>query len=368
MIQTAREVNMKYTLYNSVEKLLAPETLSALEDRKVKYVHCRPFDTSLSDSGSSLLIVETNDGHALGHYVLKRVSLECDWIMRVTEDDQCRSVTLWQSGLLDGLKPAVEHGIVACARDEAGWAILMRDLTAAMLPLEQPLCIADNERILAAMAATHATYWNAPELANPALGLCSLRSVFHSLSPQRVRQELYTENGVVRALVEGWEPLLAQAEPDVAEILRQLLADPQPLCAALARYPQTLIHGDLHVGNVGLDRTLASGAVMLDWQLAAVAPPTLDLFWYVGCEQIPSAERESSMAYYRRQLAMYLGPRFNESDWQPMLELGRLAHLLRIGGLLAAQLATRRSETGHTDAPTYLAYLLGSVRTALQWL
>jgi hypothetical protein len=358
---------MKHGLHNSIDELLAPETLSVLEGRVVKYVHCRPVSTCLSRSGSSLLKVETNDGRALSHYVLKRVSLGCDWIMRVTEDHHCRSVVLWQSGLLDGLKPAVENSIVACSRDGVGWAILMRDVTAALLPTQQPLSTTDNERILAGLAAMHAAHWNAPELTNPALGLCSLRSAFHSLSPKTVRQELDSKNRAVRGLVEGWELLFAQAEPQVAEILRQLVADPQPLCAALARYPQTLMHGDLQMSNVGLDRTQQSGAVILDWQLAAVAPPTLDLYWYVGIDEIPSAMKETSIEHYHRQLATHLGPRFDERDWQPMLELGSLAHLLRIGGWLAYNAMHAKSEDSRTSARSNLACLLESVHAAENW-
>ena len=361
---------MKYKLYNSVDEMLAPETLSELEGQMVKYVHCRPFSTCLSRSGSSLLVVETNRGQTLGRYVLKRVSLEYDWIMRVTDDHHCRSVALWQSGLLDGLMPAVDHSIVACSRDGSGWAILMRDMTAALLPTEQTLSKMDNERILDAMAAMHAAYWNAPELTDPALGLCSLRSVFQSLSPETLRRELNTDNGAVRAQVEGWEQLFAQIEPeraDLANTLHQLLADPQPLCKALARYPQALMHGDSQVSNLGIDRTQQSRAVMLDWQLAAVAPPTLDLFWYLGGEQISSALWNPSIEYYRRQLVTHLGHGFDAGDWQPMLDLGRLAQLMRAGGWLTVHSVDRKSDALRADARAYLSYLLESVQAALKW-
>jgi hypothetical protein len=290
--------------------------------------------------------------------------------MRVTKDYRCRSVTLWQSGLLDRLKPAVEHGIVACSKDGAGWAILMRDLTPALLPMEQTLSTMDNERLLDAMAAMHAAYWNAPELADSVLGLCSLRNVFQSLSPETLRQELNTENGAVRAQVEGWEQLFAQVEPERAEVantLHQLIVDPQPLCNALARYPQTLMHGDSQVSNLGIDRTQPSGAVMLDWQLAAVAPPTLDLFWYMGCEQISSALWDPSIEYYRRQLVTHLGQRFDEGDWQPMLDLGRLAQLMRAGGWLTVHSVDRKSDALRADARSYLSCLLESVQAALKW-
>jgi hypothetical protein len=370
-----RDQKMNHVLFASIDEMLAPETLSELEGRAVKYVHCRPFNTRFSRSGSSLLVVETNDGQAVDRYVLKRVSLEYDWIMRVTEDYQCRSMTLWQSGLLDKLKPAIEHGIVACSRDGAGWAILMRDLTTALLSTRQLPNTADNERILDAMAAMHAAYWDAPELANPALGLCRLCSAFHSFSPERVRQELNSEYIGVRALMEGWELLFTQVEPKMADTLHQLITDPQPLCVALARCPQTLIHGDLQLSNLGIDRTQFSRTIMLDWQFAAMAPPTIDLCWYVGTlcwyvgtGEITSVMREASIAYYRRRLATYLGEQYEESDWQCMLALGSLAHLLRSGGWSAYNAAHAKGEDSRINYRSYMSYLLESVQTALQWL
>jgi len=358
---------MNHTLFASIDEMLAPETLSELEGRPVKFVHCRPFNTQLSRSGSSLLTIETNDGQTPRHYILKRVSLECDWIMRVTEDCQCRSVTLWQSGLLDRLQPTIEHGIIACARDGAGWAVLMRNMTAALLPVDQPLSTTDNKRLLDGIAAMHATYWNATELANPALGLCSLPGAFRSLSPETVRKELASDSVSAHNLVEGWELLFTEVEPEVADILHRLIANPQPLCDALARYPQTLMHGDLQLSNLGLDRTQPSGVVILDWQLAAIAPPTLDLYWYVGKEETPSATR-ALIEYYRQQLAYHLGQRFDEGEWRSMLELGRLAHLMRCGGWLAFQAIRDPSEEVRTTAQAHLPHLLESVRTTAKWL
>ena len=67
---------MQHVLYDSVDEMLAPETLSQLTGQKVRSVRCAPFERS-GASGSRLLAVETDDG--LGpRYVLKRVSLERD--------------------------------------------------------------------------------------------------------------------------------------------------------------------------------------------------------------------------------------------------------------------------------------------------
>jgi len=84
---------MLYDLYNSVDELLAPETLTSLTGQPVKYVRCLPMEGGFS--GSSLLNVEANGDKRAECFVLKRMSPKWDWVMAATNDQQCRSVTLW---------------------------------------------------------------------------------------------------------------------------------------------------------------------------------------------------------------------------------------------------------------------------------
>ncbi|MEZ4608666.1 MAG: hypothetical protein R2838_00155 [Caldilineaceae bacterium] len=42
-------------------------------------------------------------------------------------------VALWQHGLLDQLKPAIDHAILGCA-DGDDWFILMRDVSTGLMP------------------------------------------------------------------------------------------------------------------------------------------------------------------------------------------------------------------------------------------
>ena len=76
--------------------------------------------------------------------------------MRTTDDTLCREVMLWQSGLMDEFPPGVEHPIIACAVDGAGWAILMHDISQALSFREKPLSQADNQACLEAVATIHA--------------------------------------------------------------------------------------------------------------------------------------------------------------------------------------------------------------------
>ncbi len=143
---------MNHMLFASIDEMLAPETLSEWEGRPVNSVRCLPFNMEDSYSGSRFSRVVTNDGTG-SQYFVKHISLAWDWVMRNSDDYRCRSVRLWQYGLLDRLLPEIEHGIVACAYEGDGWAVLMRDISAGLVPYA---CFSqeENELFLAAWS-TH---------------------------------------------------------------------------------------------------------------------------------------------------------------------------------------------------------------------
>src|SRR5439155_12308732 len=67
-------------------------------------------------------------------FVVKHVSVENDWIMRATGDVGCRPLLVWRSGLLARVPPSIDHGFVGVARESRGAAILMRDVSAGLVP------------------------------------------------------------------------------------------------------------------------------------------------------------------------------------------------------------------------------------------
>jgi hypothetical protein len=363
---------MKYELYSSIDEMLMPNVLSQLEGRPIDYARCLPFNSEASKSGSHFLVVETN-GDPGSRYLLKRVALAWDWLMRNTDDHRCRSVRLWQYGLLDRLPPEIEHGIVACAHDGEGWAVLMRDVSAGLVPYA---CFSqeENELFLAGLATIHATFWQMPKLDDPALGLCTLRQIYTVLSPQTGHREAGGPDGHPKLILEGWDLLKTLVAEDVAGIIESLLEDPQPLCAALARYPHTLLHGDYRQANLGRLRGDRDQAAVLDWQLAAMAPPAVDLARYLATNSaLLPISKEATIDAYRQQLAQGLGDHFDENWWQPQLELGLLGAFVQDGWAIALK-ATHWSAawTQETGGPNHwradLAWWSEQVRTALKWL
>lgn len=361
---------MLHALYVGVDELIAPATLSRLAGRPITTVESRLLTPEFAKSGSRILLVET-EGGAGPRFILKRVSADWDWLMRATDDEACRSVTLWQRGVFDRLPPSLDHAVVACARDGEGYAILMRDV-GEYLYVNKPFSPEANRRFLDAMAEMHAAFFEDMTLLDLSLSLCRLDHVYGMFSPRTGRREAGGPDELPRRLLEGWEVVERVADPEAAQIALGLLADLTPLCEALGRYPHTLVHGDWRHANQGLLPTPdgRSRVVLLDWQLAAFAPPAVELGRYLGANAalLPGA-KEESLAYYSARLAALLGPRFSDSWWRPQLALGLLGGFVQDGWAIAL-----KATTWHVGADARelwradLRWWSERVREGAQWL
>ena len=325
---------MLHEPFASLDELLAPATLSQLTGSSIDSARRLPFVGGHSASGSSFLAVETNGAQG-PRFVVKLSSPACDWIVRATADQRGREVLVWERGLLDRLPPEITHPVIACARTCEGWAILMRDVSNQLIPDpmgDSPIPEADHRRYLDALAALHAAFWEHPSLAEPSLGYCSPWSRYTVFSPETAEREAEHPNEVVRWIREGWTALWGAIEPDLAALLRGLLADPAPLCAAMERYPQTLLHGDPRTTNIGITAEASPRVLLLDWHLVGPGVPGVDLAWYLTrMGLLAPMSNETSVACYRADLARRLGSRFEETWWRPQLELSLLGEMLRRG-------------------------------------
>ncbi len=364
-------VVMRHEPYARLDDLLAPQTLSRLAGCPIASARRRPFVGGHSASGSSFLAVETNDGRG-PRFVVKLSSPACDWIVRGTADRCGREVLVWTSGLLDRLPPEIVHPVLACARDGGGWAILMRDVSEALIPDPlgtTPVSRADHRRYLDALAALHAAFWEQPKAADPALGYCGPRHLYTVFSPETGRREADHPNEVVGWVQEGWDLFWTLVAPDVAELLRRLLDDPAPLCDALVRYPQTVIHGDPRGANLGIARRPQPRVLLLDWHLVGQGVPGVDLAWYLCLlrNQLPVA-KETTIAWYRDRLAHRLGSGFDESWWRPQVELSLLGQLMRGSWGLARQAVRHPSADARQRAGVDLAWWSERAKAGAEWL
>lgn len=261
--------------------------------------------------------------------------MERDWLMRASEDQACRSVRLWQHGLFDHMPSEIAHGILACARDDEGWMILMEDLEATLVPYSR-FSVRTNQFFLDAMAALHATFFESPKLSDQTIGLCEIKHVYSTFSPLVGQRESGSSEEIPKKILEGWDLVYSMVDPDITEVIQKIHDDPKILCDALDRYPKTLVHGDLRHANLGLLRGKRTRVVILDWQLTSAAPPAVDLGRYLGTNSalLPVPKRVA-IIYHRNRLAYRLGKQFDPGWWRPQLELCLLGGFVQDGWAIA---------------------------------
>jgi hypothetical protein len=357
--------------FASLDELLLPETLSRLVGCPIVSARRLPLAGGDSASGSSFLAIETNSGQG-PRFVVKLSSPACDWIVRATEDCRGREILVWTTGLLDRLPPEITHPVIACARDEEGWAILMHDVSDQLIPDSLGVSLiteADHRRYLDALAALHAAFWGQSEIVDPALGYCSPWHRYMVFSPATGEREAAHTNENVRWIREGWPLFLALIAPDVAALLRQLLADPTPLCTAMARYPQTVLHGDPRCANIGIAPSPWPRVVLLDWHFVGPGVPAVDLAWYLASIRSRApVPNESIISWYRERLAQRLGSRFEEQWWLPQLELSLLGEVVRRGWVLGWFAAHHPNAALREWAGQSVGWWSARAREGAQWL
>jgi hypothetical protein len=256
-----------------------------------------PWSTADSLSGSRFERVVI-DGKP---HVVKYISVDSDWIMRATGDLGRRQLTLLSSGVLAALPDSIDHAIVGCAplTSDSGVALLMRDVSDAMIPAgDKPIEARLHRGFINDMAALHAAYWG---FEDDDATLFPFAHHYVILTPAMAALEAATQHSdaVPPAVAEGWRQLSARYPRD-AHTLRSLVHDPWPLVAALQEGPQTLIHGDWKLGNLGHD---GSRTILLDWDRTGRGAALVDLAWYlaVNCDRLPES-KEASIAAYRAAL------------------------------------------------------------------
>jgi hypothetical protein len=242
-------------------------------------------------------------------YVLKRLDLAQDWTMRAAGCLRGAPFELWHRGILRRLPRCFNQPIVAAAIQPAegpapsgGCALLMRDVGRWLVPaIDDPITGVQHRRFLRHMAALHASFWGG----GAELDVVPAAHRYLELSPWMAQAEasLGSPHLVPRLVAEGW-PRLAEVAPDAAAIATPLALDPGPLVEALARTPQTFVHGNWKLDNLGTDDR--GRTVLLDWELPGRAAPLSDLAWYlaINCRRLP-VSKEESIADYRGALAVH---------------------------------------------------------------
>jgi len=276
---------------------------------------------SVGKSGATLERVQI-DGTA---YVLKHLDRENDWTMRASGYDGFATVDLWRRGVLAALPDCIRQPIVAVAVDGTA-ALLMEDVSAWLVPAtDDPVSGEQDDRFLHHMAALHACFWESTlpiDFVTPA-------GRYLELSPAMAEAELArgSDDLVPQLVRRGW-PLLAQVAPRAAEVVVPLAHDPSRLVGALAGTPQTFVHGNWKLDNLGSDD--AGRTVLLDWELPGRSAATSDLAWYlaINCRRLPVTKE---VAIERYRTALEACGVDTEPWWDRQLALALLGALVQFG-------------------------------------
>ena len=233
------------------------------------------------------------------HYVLKHLDLAEDWTMRASGCLPGAPLVLWERGILARLPGCLNQPIVGAAREPGGCALLMRDVTPWLVPVtDAPITLDQHTRFLRHMAALHAEFW----ACGREFDVVPAMHRYLELSPWMAEAEAAAGSPhLVPALVaRGW-PLLAEVAPAAAAVVTPLAHDPGPLVEALAGTPQTFVHSNFKLDNLGTDDI--GRTVLLDWEQPGRGAPLSDLAWSlaINCRRLPQS-KEASIAAYRQAL------------------------------------------------------------------
>ena len=266
-------------------------------------------------------------------YILKHLDLADDWTLRASGCLPGAPLMLWERGVFARLPRCLNQPIVGVARTQprgpgrgGGCALLMLDVQDWLVPAtDAPIALDQHARFLRHMAALHATFWDCGR----EVDVVPAMHRYLELSPwmAQAEQAIGSTHVVPGLVARGW-PLLAEVAPAAAAIVTPLALDPGPLVEALASTPQTFVHSNWKLDNLGTD---ADGrTVVLDWEQPGRGAALSDLAWYlaINCRRLPQS-KEDSISAYRDALeaaGIDTGP-----WWDRQLALSLLGALVQFG-------------------------------------
>jgi hypothetical protein len=231
-----------------------------------------------------------------------------------------REAALLGEARLEAIWETYHCPYLACAIEPGELGLLMEDLGEGLLPdVDSPLASAQEDRLLSALAALHARFWEADALDLD--WLTSPRQLFSVLGPRAEHEEAGRPgwHPLFDLVRQGWEAALANLPADLGDLLTPRSAT--RLAHLASDLPRTALHGDAKVANFALMQDGRVAAV--DWAWIGAGPCTLDLGWYLAVNASRLARpKEEVIARYRYLLESALGAPLQDALWQRLLTFG----------------------------------------------
>ena len=135
---------------------------------------------------------------------------------------------------------------------------------------------------------------------------------------------------VPRIAAEGWARFAERAPSAIVEVVEALRRDTTPLSEAVRSTPQTFLHGDWKLGNLG---SAADGrSILLDWAYPGEGPACHELAWYLALNRarLPAGHtKESTIDAFRAALDRHGVA--TDGWWERQLGLCLLGALVQFG-------------------------------------
>jgi Phosphotransferase enzyme family len=298
-------------------------------------------------SGNLLESIVLADGRSL---IAKRIVPGKNWIDLHTKDEG-REALLFTSGVLDRMPDAIDHAVVAAERDGDAWWVVMRDVSASLLPDGKRLSRDEHRRILAAANGMWEEFWG-----EQVPHVCTLHDCFALFSPAIAEAERDGLDLLPKQYEAFWEAFAEAVDSDVAEAVLALTEDPAPLVAELDACGTTLIHADIRDEQIGLD---GDRLVLLDWGRASQGHPVVDFFWSI-CHNawLVDATHDELVEDFRRARG--------ERDDPRAVDLGVIAGLVMYGWVFGHSAAFHPDPAERDWARHELGWWVPRARRALE--
>jgi hypothetical protein len=216
-------------------------------------------------------------------HVLKYVHVDDDFAIRAMGLPADLVAKVWEAGLMDTVPGAIDHAVAGvatgCGRDGSGVAVLMRDVSAHLVPPgDTPFGEGQHLAFLDHLAALCARLWGWAD----DVGLAPYPNRWQPFGHAALAREavLGWPERVPSVAAEGWERFAVRAPSAVAAVVDALRRDVTPFTDALAATPSTFLHGDWKAANLG---TAPDGrTILLDWAYMGAGPACHELAWYLA--------------------------------------------------------------------------------------
>jgi hypothetical protein len=245
---------------------------------------------------------------------------------------------------------------VACDPGAPSCALLLEDLAPARTRTNVEGCPPEHAaEILKQVARLHAAWWESPEvLETPILA-------------ERGGTPASWQADYVKYLPATLDVLGDGLSAEVVELAHRVSEHVPAIIRAMAGRPCTLVHSDIHVGNVLLPTAEGGEFAIVDWQLIRLGRGVEDvsrlLFWSLHPEDRRAHERRLLETYHRELVAAGVVDYDFQTCWDDyrVLCLGQW-----VFGTVTAPNLDLSTETGRADAQAWAERVNGALTDVLR--